>query len=128
MNGNTNPYAAPQGVGGFSSMGEPLPQDVVDFGAIVRRWERMRPWYNAVLVAITLLIVVARFPWRLADPIFWIVIGILAVAANACYFAGPLAEGYGRFLRLWNDAFTPLLFLAGTAFAALLAFGAMVTM
>jgi hypothetical protein len=116
MNDASNPYAPPGAEGAARAPA------VVDFGEIVRRWELLRIRYNAVLIALVLLLVVIFFPERFSIARFWVQVFGGAVIANLCFTAGPTVEGYGRFLfRTWLDSMTVLLFLAGTCFAALLA-------
>lgn len=118
-----NPYAPPRTydaprAGDSYSSGNP---SVVDFGEIIGRWERLRVVYNTVLIALVMLLVIGMFPGRFAVPRFWVEVCFGAIIANVCFMAGPTIEGYCRFLKLWANAMRPLLFLAGTCFAAILA-------
>lgn len=112
-----NPYAA-------TAIDNPTSSNAAlrcDFGPIARRWERLRILYNAILAAgVLLCTLAAKFEAR-TDPVYWAAILIGAFIANLCYLTGPAIEAYGMLYRVWNPVFTILLFLAGTAFAGLLA-------
>jgi hypothetical protein len=121
-----NPYAAPSAAASWSSDDSPWSADRVDFTAIIRRWEKLRVFYNATLVSVVLLLVVIVFPARLADAVFWAEVVAGAVLANLAYLAGPTLEGYGRYFGIWTNFMTTLLFVVGTWFATMLAIGSIV--
>lgn len=87
-----NPYAVSEAVLQNSPRG-------VEIGVreIVGGWEKLRIFYNAALllpgIGIVGLCVVHGFP--LIIMLFGAV--AVAIAANVCYFLGPLAELYWRF-------------------------------
>jgi hypothetical protein len=86
--------------------------------AIFRAWEGLRLVYNAVLVAVVLLFLSER-PEQ--PPAFWLFLLCQAVAANLCFFAGPLAEWYVGWLGYRSRALRWVLFGAGLVFAVVLA-------
>jgi len=61
-------------------------------------WERLRILYNAVLVALTCLVVFSLKPEAATEPHFWSRTILGALAANVCFFAGPAADCYIRWL------------------------------
>jgi hypothetical protein len=93
----------------------------VDFAPILRRWERLRIVYNVTLIGIVLAFTLLAFPFLIGSVPFWVRVIFGAIIANTCYFIAPAIEGYGRQFRVWNSAFSILLFLAGLAFTSLLA-------
>ena len=115
---SANPYAAPP----TAPVREPVPRDVVDFGPIIRRWEKLRLIYNAILSVEVLLLCVVTVPQNLVDIGFWVATMAGAVGANICFTFGPAVEGYCTFLRIWHSSFTLLLFLAGLFLAMMLAY------
>lgn len=93
-----NPFSSPQtastmDAGDFA----PLPPErerLALLGEVVVAWERLRIWYNVVLAAVALIsILLFQLPLlfhmgALEDMV------LAAIAANACFLAGPLLEGY----------------------------------
>jgi hypothetical protein len=90
--------------------------------AIFRAWERLRLAYNAVLVAVVVLFISPREEVPLA---FWLSLVCEAVAANLCFFAGPLGEWYVGWLGYRSRATRWVLFGCGLLFAVLLAVDAL---
>lgn len=86
-----NPYATPTAElnGGESRQGV--------FREIVIGWEKLRLWYNALLL-VPGLAVVAMWASRQEIPLAALVVMAVpvALAANVCFFLGPLAEVYLR--------------------------------
>ncbi len=122
---NDNPYSAPTVEEETHKL--PHKQVGVDFSVIILRWERLRIYYNAILAIWVILLAIVFVPQHAGEARFWIAVLTGAVIANACYFAGPLIEGYGMFFRKWNSVCTAILFLAGLAFCAVLAAGCVVS-
>ena len=82
-------------------------------------WEKLRVLYVLALVAVTLSSLPLEAMKRLD---VWIAVAILALGANACYFAGPIAETYLCWFGLRRNIVRSVLFVGGTVFAGLLAF------
>ena len=117
----SNPYEAPHPMAKEfadsvpSSAGNWSPGSV-DFAVIIRRWERLRLFYNGILILFVLLITFVHFPGRFLDLKYWLAISAAGLFANLLFLLGPAIEGYGRRLRCWNGIMTMVLFLAGLAF------------
>ena len=110
---DSNPYSAPTSASANIAG--------VDFAPIIRRWERLRIYYNAILISLVLLVTIVRFPGHVSDPAYWAKIAFFGLIANLCFLTGPAIEGYGTRLRIWNGAMTMVLFLAGLGLTAYLA-------
>lgn len=82
-------------------------------------WEKLRVLYVLALAAVTLSSIPLEAMKRID---VWVAVAVLAVAANACYFAGPIAETYLCWLGLRRNLVRSALFIAGTLFAGLLAY------
>ena len=85
------------------------------------RWERWRVAYNLTLVGLVIALAIAwgdaNSNWsRLAIEC---VLG--AIVANLCYFAGPAADAYLRWLGVEYRAIAPCLFACGLLFTMWLA-------
>lgn len=80
-------------------------------------WERLRLVYIVVLGILTLLLVGPAID----QPRVLMLIGEGAIAANLCYFAGPIAETYVRWLGYEAGWVRWALFLGGTVLSAVLA-------
>lgn len=80
-------------------------------------WEKLRVLYVLALAAVTLSSIPLEAMKRLD---VWIAVAILAIGANACYFAGPIAETYLCWLGLRRNIVRSVLFVGGTVFAGLL--------
>lgn len=113
MDIDSNPYAAP--ISATSNIAS------VDFAPIIRRWERLRLYYNAILVSFVLLVTFVRFPGHISDPAYWAKLAFGGLIANLCFLTGPAIEGYGTRFRFWNGVMTIVLFLAGLGFSTFLA-------
>jgi len=101
-----------------------------DVRAIFLRWEKLRILYNLIVGAVGVAAIVfcvlawtdlfARpvSVWALIRPI----IGALfyGIAANICYFLGPVFESYVRWLGLRVPYVTQALFITGTVLSVLL--------
>jgi hypothetical protein len=86
-------------------------------------WERLRLWYNIVLLAATVLLCLrnGQVPVSLAEtPRFVAGFLPLAFAANICFFTGPVIETYARWLGNASPWTRPVIFAAGVAVSLLL--------
>ena len=90
-------------------------------------WEGLRVLYNLMLAALV-LVTIRRFCEHFGlsfpeDERFWLRVGMMAVAANVAFCAGPLAEAYVYLLGLRHAgirlAARLLLFVAGLGASAL---------
>jgi hypothetical protein len=82
---------------------------------IVRRWERLRLPYNALLAVVTVFLLVSlRDELVFEGPLH--TVGALLVGAflaNACFTAGAVAEASLAWLGVRSRAIGPALFVAG---------------
>jgi hypothetical protein len=122
MSDHSNPYVSP------AHGGTPPANDYVDvpnknnFGTIIRRWERLRILYCAVLIVQTLAQAILITPSLVAWPGFWLAVLFGAFVANLCFFIGPALEVYGTYFGFWKQGFTIVLFVLGLMLTSLLAF------
>jgi hypothetical protein len=82
-------------------------------------WEQLRILYNAVLVMLTCSFVFGFKPEMATDPVFWLEAFAGAVGANLCFFLGPIADCYIRWLGYRSQVVTYGVFGVGMAFACL---------
>lgn len=124
MHSTSNPYAAPP-ASATTAEDEALRagRPRVEFGPILRRWERLRIYYNGLLISLVLLISFLVVPQHVDKLGYWVAIVFGGVIANLCFLTGPAIEGYGRHFRLWNGILTAMLFLVGLGLSAALAIG-----
>jgi hypothetical protein len=114
---DSNPYAPPS-----SAIQERAtkPDDSSEFRHFLR-WEKLRLFYNAILLIETFLILMSFSPKaRLLSSIFPC-LG-LAFLANVCFCLGPVLDGYARWIGLRHGIVTGLIFVLGTLLAILLTF------
>ena len=82
-------------------------------------WEKLRVLYVAALAVVTL----SNIPIEAMKHLeVWVAVAVLAVGANVCYFAGPIAETYLCWLGLRRNMVRTALFVVGTHFAGMLAY------
>jgi hypothetical protein len=84
-------------------------------------WEWLRLVYNLILLAVV-------FGWICCNGLHLGVasaLPVLAVGANLCFCAGPVAEGYLRLLEIDRRWARWAVFVAGTFAAAVMAVGQM---
>ncbi len=124
----TNPYSTPSTTVYESPVAQSnrrsLPDSdthQIDFGAIIRKWEWLRIFYNSILITMVMLLVLFGFPGLLVDLNFLSCVLAGAIIANLCFLTAPAIEGYGTHFRLWHPLFSYVLFAAGTFFAMILA-------
>ena len=88
---NENPYAPPL------AGSEPDQSQRPALREIVLAWEKLRLWYNGILL-IPGLIAIAGWIGKQGMPIFVTVImsAMVAIGANFCFLLGPVAELYLR--------------------------------
>jgi hypothetical protein len=109
-----NPYASPQ-----LAPASPAELPAVALAPFLA-WERLRIWYNTILM---LVVVLSVLPFRnlwFSDRLnFYCIEG--AILANICFCVGLVAESYLRMFGWWQSWQRWALFAAGTLLAALLA-------
>jgi len=115
---NDNPYSTPL------EIDTPKPvtrrEEVVDFGEIIRCWERRRIFYNIALIFVTLF--VADIFSAYDAPILLLeTILVGAVGANILFFFGPVSDGYLRWMGLRHPIIGRTIFAMGTVLAVVLA-------
>lgn len=101
-----------------------------DARAVFVRWEKLRILYNLIVggvgltalafctLALTDMFAKPGNASALIKPLIGAL--IYGLAANVCYFLGPIIESYARWLGLRAPHITQALFIAGTAFSVLL--------
>jgi hypothetical protein len=97
----------------------PRSQFLSELRATFLHWEQLRVVYNLVLVALTCTLVFGFRPEISGDPGFWAGAMLAAVAANVCFFLGPIADCYIRWLGYRSRVVTYGVFGVGMAFASL---------
>jgi hypothetical protein len=87
-------------------------------------WEKLRVIYNGILfIEVALLLsMTGSKTFSISDLLMLI---FFAVAANVCFCAGPVLNGYAIWMGFRGRGVTWLLFLAGTGLAVVLAFGSL---
>ncbi len=83
------------------------------------QWEKLRVIYNVVLIALTCMMTFGLKPELAMDPGFWLEAAVAGVAANFCFFAGPIVECYIRWLGYRSPILTYGIFGVGMAFSCL---------
>lgn len=91
----------------------------LDFGSILKRWEKLRIVYNLVLIPWT----IALLFFSNAHPATVLLLPVAAIAANVLYLLGPVTEAYLTWFGFWRFWMTVVLFLAGLAFTGVAAAG-----
>jgi hypothetical protein len=119
-----NPYSSPA-ADAFDVSASAADSETL--GAIARAtflaWEKLRLLYVAILGSLTLLLAVLESTELLWSFRFWATVVQGAVAANICYFAGPVAETFVTWLGLRARWPRVVLFSFGTILSCLLALG-----
>lgn len=88
---NENPYAPPL------AGSEPEESQRPALREIVLAWEKLRLWYNAILLLPGLAVIIG-WTSKQGMPVFiaLVMAAIVAVGANFCFLLGPAAELYLR--------------------------------
>ena len=100
-----------------------------DVRAVFLRWEKLRILYNltvglvgaagAAACALDLAGMLKDSHHVMGAPALVVGIVCYGIAANVCYFLGPIIESYARWLGLRVPHLTQALFIAGTVFSVL---------
>ena len=113
METSENPYSSQ-----LSQDSAALPALDLDFGTILKRWERLRIVYNAILIPWVLVILLLS---QTASPGIIILVVPAGLLANLLYLLGPAVESYMTWFGFWHDSLTILAFLSGLGFTAIMA-------
>lgn len=95
----------------------------VDFVPIMRRWDWLRLFYNAVLFIEVVALALFVRPMVFQDIAFIPAMCLGAAVANLCFTTGPAIEAYGTYYRVWHPFMTFGLYFVGLAISMVLAFG-----
>jgi len=87
-----NPYQSPAATPAAEL--PPERERYAQLGEVFVAWEWLRIWYNVVLSAVALIGVLVVDPRLLTRINDLEAMAAAAVGANACFFAGPIVEGY----------------------------------
>ena len=109
-----NPYTSPQSGPRTTPLddasADPAVLRLARIGEVALAWEKLRLPYNLMLAVAALVAVLNFNAGLLADPRALADMLLAALAANACYCAGPLVEGYVTWF------FGPVPWLRGVVF------------
>ncbi len=112
-----NPYQSPEAASDAPTV-EPVA--IGDsFEAIAKRtfldWEKLRLWFNAVLVVWTWGVAQSWFSFAIfSEPAFWMQFVVMVVTVNLCFLAGPATESCVTWLGFRTHALRLSLFVFGT--------------
>ena len=121
MSAESNPYRQPIAEE-TKQVDQPAKEiATLDFVPIIYRWERLRLFYNAALIVITIVLTLIAVPRNLLDVDFLLMIFAGGLFANLCFFIGPAIEAYGTHFRVWYGWMRAMLFWAGLILTAVLA-------
>jgi hypothetical protein len=112
-----NPYASPINEA-VKTKSRKL-QGYFDFGVVIRRWEKLRLYYNGILVVIVLAASLILCPQKLLSIEYCAALILGGIVSNVCFFAGPALEGYGTYFKIWNPVMSYMLFAAGLLLTAI---------
>lgn len=104
-----NPYASPATTSDAEL--SPERERYAQLGEVFVSWEWLRIWYNVVLSVVALVGVLLVKPQMLLQFNELESMAAAAIGANACFFAGPIVEGY---ITWW---FGPVVWLRKGIFA-----------
>jgi hypothetical protein len=93
-----NPYTSPQSdprpTPVDDGLADPAVLRLARIGEVAVAWEKLRLWYNLVLSVVALISISLWDARLLTEPRALEMMILAALAANACFCAGPLLEGY----------------------------------
>ena len=122
---NQNPFHAPiQPV--VTDAAPPTSDEVLDFIAIAKKWEKYRLIYNGILVVetVVLTLLVLLFSGMLPSIELPVLAVFGAIASNFFFLLGPVLDGYCQWIFKSRDrVFGLVVLVLGTLFSALLAAG-----
>jgi hypothetical protein len=94
-----------------------------DFGLVIARWETLRLFFNAALIATCIVYTACASPANFGDFEFWKYLVAGAVLSNVLFMTGPALDGYLTWYGVWTAPIAMLLFGAGTLLTSSLAIG-----
>ncbi len=83
-----------------------------DVKEIFLKWERLRLFYNLILLIIFLVFMIGKIE-TFRNPALVIVWFFEAIGANICFFAAPITESYAYWLGVKGRRVTIVLFVCG---------------
>ena len=116
---NQNPYQAPLANSSESTDRTDF-RHVVDFRHLLVKWEKYRLFYNAALIATTILSVFVTPADSIGNELISIVLAG-AMFANVMFMLGPSVDGYLQVAGLRHNAVGLFIFGCGTLFAVVMA-------
>lgn len=122
---NQNPFHAPIQPA-VTDAAPPTSDEVLDFIAIAKKWEKYRLIYNGILVVetVVLTLLVLLFSGMLPSIELPVLAVFGAIASNFFFLLGPVLDGYCQWIFKSRDrVFGLVVLVLGTLFSALLAAG-----
>ena len=122
---NQNPFHAPIQPA-VTDAAPPTSDEVLDFIAIAKKWEKYRLIYNGILVVetVVLTLLVLLFSGMLPSIELPVLAVFGAIASNFFFLLGPVLDGYCQWIfKSKNRVFGLVVLVLGTLFSALLAAG-----
>ncbi len=125
-NKQTNPFQSPAVTGSAAAIATtdsettPTQSRFETIGRVAVQWEKLRLAYNAVLL-IEVMILTTGFRQLFHAPDLVVQYAGACLAANLCFCAGPLVDGYLSWFRIRSPVITGFLFAAGTLISIWLA-------
>ncbi len=98
------------------------PNDAADPHEALKKWEKLRLLYNAILIPFVVGATLIFHTRWLGDSSFWEDVIIGGIGSNVCFCLGPVLELYLVWLGANARTARGWLFALGTAFTALAAF------
>ena len=122
---NQNPFHTPIQPA-VTDAAPPTSDEVLDFIAIAKKWEKYRLIYNGILVVetVVLTLLVLLFSGMLPSIELPVLAVFGAIASNFFFLLGPVLDGYCQWIFKSRDrVFGLVVLVLGTLFSALLAAG-----
>lgn len=100
------------------------PSETNDPHEALKKWERLRLLYNAILIPIVVAVTLVFRTGLLGDFAYWEAVIFGGIASNVCFCIGPVLETYLVWIGANARTARGWLFALGTGFTALVAFAA----
>jgi hypothetical protein len=91
----------------------PVPQAALTARAVFIKWEKLRVVYNVILLTVFWLFVAPSVDRLSVDSMYLAYYLMGGLAANLCFFAGPLLESYLAWLGIRSPWLTAAIFIGG---------------